>query len=171
MLFSLPTRLGGFGLGDAVLNKELKVYRGTGPAGGRSYSRRYPDIQLVATGTDGAEHTVHLEYDPDSTHAGPRRRADDSARRNELGTQRGVSHLEVTDVMAGDFIAMSRTAEQARIMLMRRKLPRLRGSRDLPANQELLRATWTRQKELWRRLFVEGEPQGRAKERPVAYGE
>lgn len=146
MLYGLPTRLGGFALGEVALNRGRSVRRG-GPAEHLTGAgKRYPDLTFTASGRDGVQRSALLEYNPFITHEGAGRSLADSVRRNELSTSGIAGQFEITDKQAKDYAALERVADQIRIVLKRRGFPI--GSR------------WKRV-DLWRRLMIEGEPQRR----------
>lgn len=154
MLFCLPSRLGGFDLGQLSFNEGVRVFDGRDRWGRPKCITRYPDIVIRSKTCKGERRVVFVDYDPVSTHAGDEKALLDSRRRNDIATIRDASHFSITSDDAGSFDYLEMLAYRIRRMLGRRARPLLRGSKDSASNREVLRSAREQRHLLWSRFVV-----------------
>ena len=154
MLLCLPSRLGGFDLGQLSFNERVRVYDGHDRWGRSKYITRYPDIAIRSKIREDERRMVFVDYDPVSTHAGEGKALLDSRRRNDIATIRDVPHFSITSDDAASFEYLEMLADRIRRWLGRRARPLLRGSKDSPHNREILCRAREQRHLLWSQLVV-----------------
>lgn len=154
MIFGLPLRLGGFGLKLHRLNPEVPIPIRSGAHAPDRASLRRPDLHFKACDAQGRVREAFFDYDADLVHAkGGAKAGRDASRRNELATLRGIACFSMTSHQAGDFREIERTAEMIRVALGQRRMPRIVGDPEAPANRQRIEAARSRQFKLWSRLI------------------
>ena len=149
ILFCLPSRFGGFDLGQLSFNEMVRVFDGYDRRGRQKYTTRYPDIAIRAVSCKGERRTVFIDYDPRSTHSGAEKVLLDSRRRNDMATIRDVPHFAITSDDAMSFEYLEKLADRMRRLLGRRSRPLLRGSKESAANREVLAKARYQRHLLW----------------------
>lgn len=119
MLLCLPSRLGGFDLGQLSFNERVRAYDGHDRWGRSKYITRYPDIAIRSKIREDERRMVFVDYDPVSTHAGEGKALLDSRRRNDIATIRDVPHFSITSDDAASFEYLEMLADRIRRLLGR----------------------------------------------------
>lgn len=153
MLLCLPSKLGGFDLGDLSFNESISIYDGRDRYGDKKYVTRYPDLLISSRDSRGGLHQVAVDYDPDSTHAGEWKSVADTRRRIEFASVRDLTHFTITSGDAADFRYLESIAERISAALGRRPRPLLRCSRDSFEGRRRLADVRSRRMGLWSRLL------------------
>lgn len=154
MLFALPVRLGGYGLGSLTFNPEYRVYSGVDRFGDARYGTRIPDLLLEAKDTHGNKRAVAVDYDPASTHAGDIKELLDTRRRNDIATIRGLPHFAITSEDIKSFEYLDLTAERIRRALGKRVCSSLEGAAESWEGRERLEEAQRARRALWRQFVV-----------------
>ena len=149
MLFGLPSKHGGFGLGDVHLNRSVRVYQGTDGFGKPRWGERIPDLTIVGKSRNGSERAVAIDYDSRSIHASSRAMGKDAIRRNELASSSSMIHFTVTTDQALDFAKLSGVADQVRRALGKRKSPKPRAGLPPAENRRHLELVQSKRIALW----------------------
>lgn len=150
MLYALPPLRGGFALGAAELNKEIKIRLERDAFGNARTQVRRPDILIQRTDRHGLARSVAIDYDSDDFHSSRRARTRDTARRNELALRRDLAYFAITADQAGNFIALERLAERMRKVLGKR--------RQRFEDEDAADAQRKRRLSLWRAVIVDTNP-------------
>ena len=156
MLYTLPSRLGGFGLGVLSFNVGFQVYTGTNAFGEKKQGLRIPDILIEAHDRKGAARTVAIDYDPASTHEGEFKELSDIRRRNDLATVDKLTHFSITSLDLRDFEYLELLAERMRKALGARIRPALRGSMDDMEGRSKIQAARSKRRALWKQFVLPG---------------
>lgn len=154
MLLCLPSRLGGFDLGQLSFNEGVRVFDGPDRWGKSNYITRYPDIVIRSKTCNDEQRLVFVDYDPASTHAGEEKALLDSRRRNDIATIRDAPHFSITSDDAESFDYLEKLADRIRRLLGRRARPLLRGSKGSASNREALRKAREQRHLLWSQFVV-----------------
>ncbi|MDY2776832.1 MAG: hypothetical protein SOU51_00410 [Collinsella sp.] len=154
MLFCLPSRLGGFDLGDLSFNVGFRVYDGMDRDGNPRSRIRVPDILIASPGDGESRRLAAIDYDPDSTHAGEGKIIADQRRRNEIATITSLPHFTITSDDARDFSYLCSLAERVRKVLGRPLRPSLRQAIGAYESQRKLNEAMYRRSMLWRGLVL-----------------
>ena len=155
MLFGLPVRLGGFNLGNVMLNERIEIPEGRDANGAVQHSTRFPDLLITNHDRWGEKHIVAVDYDGLSVHSDARAISRDNRRRNELATVGRITHFTITTEEMRDFHYLYTLADKIRRTLGLRKQPYMKGEPGLPENVRRLEEVQERQFRLWVR-FVNG---------------
>lgn len=152
MLIGMPLCYGGRALGESKMNQEMRFFDGEDARGNPRWVTRIPDIVVIATGPDGTERRVGVDFDPTITHEGPAKVSYDIDRRNLVASKQGFTHITLGNPHVDDYVSFCRQMDRIRRSLGQRKKPRLTGNRDSERNRRLETRTMARQFSLWNRL-------------------
>ena len=158
MLFGLPTRLGGFHLGDVALNKCLAIPDGKDAFGAARTMRRYPDLTIVNRDRAGCKRMVAVDYDGFSVHGSPCAAARDTRRSNEIVTVERLKHFTLTTDDVRDFLYLSRVVDRMRRALGQRSQPLLREAADSAASRRIVEEAERRRFALWAQFVSRTQP-------------
>lgn len=154
MIYGLPIRLGGFGLGMPQLNPGVRTAVRRDAYGDARAQDRYPDLRFEHADSRGRTRIALLDYDGDAEHGrGGRKAGRDAARRNELEFLDVDACFSMTSTQAGDFNEVCIMAESLRRALGCRKQPRITGDANEPVNRRKIEEARRRQFALWSRLI------------------
>ena len=153
MVIGMPLRLGGYALGETVMNPEVKVYDGVDVRGQARWVTRIPDILVSARDSNGVLRRVGVDYDAKLTHGAPDRVARDLDRRNLLAPNEDFRHITLGTQQVSNYVAFRREMDRIRRALGQRKKPRLVGDPDSERNRRLEADTLARQFDLWDRVL------------------
>lgn len=153
MVIGMPLRLGGYALGETVMNPEVKVYDGVDVRGQVRWVTRIPDILVSARDSNGVLRRVGVDYDAKLTHGAPDRVARDLDRRNLLAPNEDFRHITLGTQQVSNYVAFRREMDRIRRALGQRKKPRLVGDPDSERNRRLEADTLARQFDLWDRVL------------------
>ena len=126
---ALPYALGGYACRDVSMNRGIRVFAGLDASGRRRYTMRYPDVSIVSRDARGVRRIVGIDYDPEITHGGEAKRANDVERGNQINGSRKITHFTFTERQRSSYSQWISSMEQVRIALGRRR-PRRRGVED-----------------------------------------
>ena len=153
MVIGMPLRLGGYALGETVMNPEVKVYDGVDMRGQARWVTRIPDVLVSARDSNGVLRRVGVDYDARLTHGAPDRVARDLDRRNLLAPNEDFRHITLGTQQVSNYVAFRREMDRIRRALGQRKKPRLVGDPDSERNRRLEADTLARQFDLWDRVL------------------
>ena len=153
MVIGMPLRLGGYALGETVMNPKVKVYDGVDVRGQVRWVTRIPDILVSARDSNGVLRRVGVDYDARLTHGAPDRVAQDLDRRNLLAPNEDFRHITLGTQQVSNYVAFRREMDRIRRALGQRKKPRLVGDPDSERNRRREADTLARQFDLWDRVL------------------